>query len=219
LLRDLQTVAGRFLEKFSLELNLGGVLTIGEKTPSSVGVADIVHGFCSQVEIAFKQIEKQNKTGLLFFVDEIDRLPTDCGAATFFKLATEKLARDGWTKTGFICAGITGAIQDMENEHASIFRVFRDILIPRLEPKEVEQILKDGFEKVECSYEASVAKKTVQLCAGFPEPVHIMGSEMLSVDTNQSIDDADFDGSLGIALKVVWSYTLLNKDFTNGYSS
>jgi CHAT domain-containing protein len=26
-------------------------------------------------------------------------------------------------------------------------------------------------------------------------------------------------GSLGIALKVVWSYTLLNEDFTNGYSS
>jgi transposase len=26
-------------------------------------------------------------------------------------------------------------------------------------------------------------------------------------------------GSLGIALKAVWSYTLLNEDFTNGYSS
>jgi hypothetical protein len=28
-----------------------------------------------------------------------------------------------------------------------------------------------------------------------------------------------FSGSLGIALKAVWSYTLLNEDFTNGYSS
>lgn len=203
LLRDLQTVVGRFLEKFSLELNLGGVVTVGQRAPESVSIADIVHGFCSEVEKAFKQIEKKNKTGLLFFIDEVDRLPVDCGAATFFKLATEKLARDGWTRTGFICAGITGAIQDMENEHASIFRVFRDILIPRLEPNEVEQILKDGFDQAGCAYEASVAAKTVKLCAGFPEPVHIMGSEMLSVDTDKNIDDTDFDNAKEKVIKEV----------------
>ena len=193
LLRDLQTVVGRFFEKFSLELNLGGILNVGQKTPKSVSNADIVHGFCGQVETAFRQIEKQKKSGLLFFIDEVDRLPVDSGAATFFKLASEKLARDGWTKTGFICAGITGAIQDMETEHASIFRVFRDIHIPRLEPVEVHQILKDGFEKAGRTFNALVADKTVSLSAGFPEPVHIMGSEMLSVDTDNNIDEEDFN--------------------------
>jgi transposase len=33
------------------------------------------------------------------------------------------------------------------------------------------------------------------------------------------VDLKESEGSLGIALKVVWSYTLLNEDFTNGYSS
>ena len=43
---------------------------------------------------AFKQIDKKGKTGLLFFVDEVDRLPTDCGAATFFKVVTENIHKD-----------------------------------------------------------------------------------------------------------------------------
>lgn len=193
LLRDLQSVVCRFLDKFKLELSLGGILKVGQKTSQQTSIMDIVHGFCNQVERAFEQIKKKKMDGLVFFVDELDRLPVECGAATFFKLATEKLARDGLLQTGFICAGITGAVQKMENEHASIFRVFRDILIPRLDSNEVEQILKDGFEKTERSYDEKVVKKTVDLCSGFPEPVHIMGSEMLSVDEDMEIDEKDFE--------------------------
>lgn len=192
LLRDLESVAGRILKNLKLEITLGGILTVGQKTPEEASIADIVHNFCTQVNKVLGEINNKGKSGLLFFIDEMDRLPPECGAATFFKLTTEKLARDGALKTGFICAGITGAIQEMETEHASIFRVFRDILIPRLEAPEVEQILNDGFRKVGCSYEASIAKKTVALSAGFPEPVHIMGSEMLSVDSDNHIDDQDF---------------------------
>ena len=77
--------------------------------------------------------------------------------------------------------------------HGGIFRVFRDIHIPRLDPDEVEQILKAGFDNAGCTYDARVAKKTVTLCAGFPEPVHIMGSEMLSVDDDKHINEEDFD--------------------------
>ncbi len=200
LLRDLQSTVRNFLDKFTLELNLGGVVNVGQKTPADTSIVDIVHGFCGQVENTFRGIEKQNKTGLLFFIDEVDRLPLDCGIATFFKLVTEKLARDGWTKTGFVCAGITGAVQDMENEHASIFRVFRDILIPRLEPGEIEQILNDGFKNVSCTYEPDVIRRTIELCAGFPEPVHIIGSEMVSVDSDGCIDIADFENA---KLKVI----------------
>lgn len=192
LLRDLESVAGRFLKNLKLELNLGGILTVGQKTPEHVSIADIVHGFCNQVNSVLTQINREGKSGLLFFIDEIDRLSPDCGAATFFKLTTEKLARDGSLRVGFICAGITGAIQEMENEHASIFRVFRDILIPRLEPIEVEQILNDGFSKIGSTYDKSIVDNTVELCSGFPEPVHIMGSEMLSVDNDRHINEEDF---------------------------
>ena len=114
------------------------------------------------------------------------------GVASFLKLSTEKLNRDEITNVAFACSGITGAVQKLENEHASIFRTLRDIPLQRFTELESEEILSNGFRNAGFSYEKSVIKGIYKLAAGFPEPLHIMGSEILSVGYDMHLDTDDF---------------------------
>ena len=70
-------------------------------------------------------------------------------------------------------------------------RSFRDITIPRFDKDETRQILEQGFGKVGKTFDDEVMDEAFALSGGFPEPIHILGSEMLSVDTdgNLTLDD------------------------------
>ncbi|MBN2352560.1 MAG: hypothetical protein JXD23_08325 [Spirochaetales bacterium] len=61
---------------------------------------------------------------MLVFIDELDGIRANSGIAPFFKLVTERLNRESLKNIGFICPGITGAVQKLEEEHAA------DIAVP-----------------------------------------------------------------------------------------
>ncbi len=195
LMRDVQTSAERFFKGLKWELNLGGMLKLAEREANQDSLSDLVAEFCAEATKANEFFKSEGKDGLLFFVDELDRVRPDAGIATFFKLATERLSRENQKNIGFFCAGITGAIQRLEDDHGSIGRVFRDIPIPRFDENETTAIIVSGFKKVGCGYHRTIPMRVIELSAGFPEPVHLLGSEMLSVDSDDYIDHADFDKS------------------------
>ena len=95
----------------------------------------------------------------------------------------------------FFAAGITGAIQNLEKEHGSIYRTFKDVPLPKLEEPEVKQILETGFRTVKCTYDPKVIKSVFSLSAGYPEPAHLLGSQLLKSDSDDHLDVADFDNA------------------------
>lgn len=129
------------------------------------------------------------------FFDELDRVRPDSGVATFFKLSAEKLSRDKVKNIAFFAAGITGAIQNLEEEHASIYRTFKDVPLPKLQESEADEILKTGFNAVKCTYDAEVIKSVFRLSAGYPEPVHLLGSQLLKSDSDNHLDSNDFENA------------------------
>lgn len=195
LLKDLQTKLSKVLKKLNFELDLGGILTISKNEDTNISIAEYVELFYGQVAKAYEEVKKTDKNGILFFIDELDRIPPETGIASFFKLAAEKLNREGLKNIGFICAGITGAVQKLETEHASILRTFRDIPIPRLGLVDSKNILQKGFDSVGYTYEAEIFSSAFQLGAGFPEPIHLLGSEMLSVSNTNKITMNDFNNA------------------------
>lgn len=195
LLKDLQTKLSKILKKMNFELDLGGILTISKNEDTDISIAEYVELFYGQVAKAYEEVKKTDKNGIIFFVDEIDRIPPETGIASFFKLAAEKLNREGLKNIGFICAGITGAVQKLETEHASILRTFRDIPIPRLGLEDSRNILQKGFDSVGYTYEEEIFSSAFHLGAGFPEPIHLLGSEMLSVTDTNKITMNDFDNA------------------------
>jgi Cdc6-like AAA superfamily ATPase len=192
ILKELQTTIGSFISSFKFEFDLGGIIQISKKEVLEKSIADIVNEFCLNIKYAHDKLSKKDKHGIIIFIDELDKMNPQSGIASFLKLSTEKLNRDGITNVAFACSGITGAIQKLETEHASIFRTLRDIPLQRFTEKESEEILANGFSKAGFTYENKVVEEIFKLAGGFPEPLHIIGSEILSVGEDMHLTIEDF---------------------------
>ncbi|MEL4402513.1 ATP-binding protein [Shewanella algae] len=179
--------------KIKIELNICGFVKVAQRDNSISSIGEIVDLFCSELSKAAIKAKEQGKTGVILFFDELDRVKPDSGVATFFKLSAEKLSRDNIKNVAFFAAGITGAIQNLEEEHGSIYRTFKDVPLPRIEKPEVKEILMTGFNAVERTYDEVVIDGTFKLCAGYPEPVHLIGSQILKSDKDGHLDAVDFE--------------------------
>lgn len=192
ILEQLQNKFSKIWDKFNLELDIAGFVKISERDNSISSITSVVNHFCTQVKKAAAKANEKKSNGIILFFDELDRVNSPSGIATFFKLSAERLSRDGVKNVAFFSAGITGAIQNLEEEHGSIYRTFKDVPLPRLEEIEVNDILDKGFTQVQCTYDKSVVKDIYKISAGYPEPVHLLGSQMLKVDSDNKIDHKDF---------------------------
>lgn len=195
ILSQLKNSLENILGKIKLELNVAGILKIGQKDSSVASITEIVDMFCSEISKAAKKASESDKSGIILFFDELDRVQPNSGVATFFKLTAEKLSRDNIKNVAFFAGGITGAIQNLEEEHGSIYRTFKDIPLPRLDKPEVEEILKTGFDAVSCTYEDDVINLVFDICAGYPEPVHLIGSQLLKTDLDDNLSTDDFNNA------------------------
>lgn len=194
-MEELQSVVKSVFSKIKIEINLGGALKVSQRDADARDVTGIVNHFCTEISKVAAKAKEQGKDGILIFVDELDRVNPTSGIATFFKLVIEKLSREKVTNVAFFCAGITGAIQNLEEEHASIYRTFKEVPVPRLEPKETAEILRTGFEKVSCGYDERILSAIHKLAAGYPEPVHLLGSQTLAVDSDDRISTEDVEAA------------------------
>jgi energy-coupling factor transporter ATP-binding protein EcfA2 len=192
LLRELNGILRNLFNQIDLQLNIPGFLEVSQKSGETHSISELVGEFCDRLEKAGQKAKERGRDGVLLFIDELDRVDPESGIGSFFKLTSEKLNRRGAKNVAFFCAGITGAVQNLEKDHASISRTFRDIPIPRLTEEETESILTDGFDAVSMGYDGKVPAMVYSLAAGFPEPVHLLGSEMLSVEKGGKITVEDF---------------------------
>lgn len=195
ILKQLENKFKSVFNGLKLELNIAGILKVGGKDSSVATISEISEKFCSDLTTVSNQAKDKGKSGIILFFDELDRVRPDSGVATFFKLSAEKLSRDKVKNIAFFAAGITGAIQNLEEEHASIYRTFKDVPLPKLQESEADEILKTGFNAVKCTYDAEVIKSVFRLSAGYPEPVHLLGSQLLKSDSDEHLDSNDFENA------------------------
>lgn len=187
----------RILGSVSFEIDLAGFGKLGVDKRNPVNMTQLIEAFVSRIAKVAMEAERNKKDGVLIFIDELDRIKSDSMISSFFKLTSERLAREGVKKVGFICAGITGAVQKLEEEHASILRTFRDVPLPRFEENEAFQILMDGFNiaKHVCTM-TDLSSRAHEVTVGLPEPIHLLGSEILSVNLDGTITEIDFENAI-----------------------
>lgn len=197
ILSKFESTFQKFLSGFKLEIDLAGFGKLGRDKQNPLNMTQLIDEFMSRMAKINQEAQKAKKDGILIFIDELDRIRPDSMIASFFKLTCERMVRDGLKNVAFVCAGITGAVQKLEDEHASILRTFRDVPLPRFEKGEVAEILCDGFAAAKHTQEVSTfPERAWEVTVGLPEPTHLLGSEMLSVDTDGVLKDDDFDGAI-----------------------
>jgi len=197
ILSKFESALKKFLSSFTLEIDLMGFGKLGHDKANPTNMTQLIDQFVSRISKVALESKNNKNDGVLIFIDELDRIQPDSLISSFFKLTSERLARDGLKNIGFICAGITGAVQKLEEEHASILRTFRDAPLPRFDKREGEEILVNGFRKSghKCIMQ-DLGEKSYEVTVGLPEPIHLLGSEMLSVDTDGVLDASDFENAI-----------------------
>ncbi|WP_308130742.1 ATP-binding protein [uncultured Flavobacterium sp.] len=192
LLVDLESTVKKIFASLKFSIDLGGFVQIEKNANGEKSVTDIVNEFVKSLKTIYENVSKKSKDGIIIFIDELDRVSVSSGVSSFFKLVTEKLNRENINNVIFVASGITGAIQKLGSEHASIDRTFRDIPLPLFTEQETKEILVNGFDKIGFTFDESIPSLSYSISSGFPEPIHILGSEMLSVSTDNHICEEDF---------------------------
>lgn len=191
--KELQSSLKNFIQGWNIEFDLGGFVKLSKVDSKDKSVTDFVTEFINQINKVNKEVEKQGKQGIIIFIDELDRIPVKSGLASFLKICTERMTREGVKNVIFMAAGIKGAVQKFEEEHASILRTLRDVPLDRFDEESAKSILKNGFDKVNHSYDDEILSLAFKFSAGFPEPIHLIGSELLAEDQDSHLSIEDFE--------------------------
>jgi hypothetical protein len=177
-------------------------------------IPHVVDQLIDRIEKVSQHVRDHGMNGLLLMVDEVDRVTriaatrdaretVHAGFGSFFKVLSEKLAVRGLKQTAICVCGVEGFLQELKQEHASIERVFRDVPIPPLTDAQAEQIIVSALGRVIADSDEPARRRIVKLSGGYPEPVHLIGSEAFRVDVDDFIDTNDVEAALDQVVKYI----------------
>jgi hypothetical protein len=123
---------------------------------------------------------------------------------------SERLPARGLKQVGNCLCGVEGFLQVLREEHPSVERVFRDVLIPPLTNAQAEEIIKSALDSVRVGRAEQAKRRIVKLSGNYPEPVHLLGSEAFRLDTDSYIDESDVERAIDVVVRHVRANYLRN---------
>jgi len=109
---------------------------------------------------------------VILVFDEFDRLPQR-QVRPFTDLI--KSLSDFGTAATVVLVGVAATIDQLVKDHASIERAIVQVHLPRMEPKEIREILDKGAGRLKMSFEQSARDHVTNLSQGLPHYTHLVG--------------------------------------------
>jgi hypothetical protein len=166
-----------------------GLLSL-PRAEDTVG-SEVVNAFAGALEHAASVGKDKGFNGVCVLLDEIDRLFAQVPLAPFFKAVTEKLRMDRCGNISFIAAGVTGTITALIGQHPSAGRIFENIELQRMEPKELAEVIDTALAGTGTSIDMQTRNRIIALSDRFPTPVHLLGYHAFKYDEDDIIDLSD----------------------------
>ncbi|MCR9218456.1 MAG: ATP-binding protein, partial [bacterium] len=110
--------------------------------------------------------------GSVFVFDEFDRMPR-AAIKPFTDLI--KALSDYSIDCTIILVGVSETIDDLLADHESISRAIVQVHMPRMEPKELREILEKAQQALGVQFDDLSSKRIVQLSQGLPHYTHLLG--------------------------------------------
>ena len=108
----------------------------------------------------------------VFVFDEFDRLPA--GEARKFTDLMKTLS-DLDIDSTLVLVGVSGTIDELLADHASVSRCVLQVRMPRMQPDELRAILTTGEKRLGMWFETSAANRIVRMSQGLPHYTHLTG--------------------------------------------
>jgi Cdc6-like AAA superfamily ATPase len=106
-------------------------------------------------------------------IDEFDRIANE--AVKREMADTIKMMSDYQARATLLLVGVADSVDELIQEHRSIERALLQIHMPRMERGELEEIIRNGLERLTMTIDAKALKEIVSLAKGLPYFVHLLG--------------------------------------------
>lgn len=126
--------------------------------------ANIILEIVSKFEIKLRPV---------FVFDEFDRIVDE---PSRLKLAeTIKLLSDEAPRVTIMVVGVAKTVRGLISDHESIKRAIRQVLMPRMTPEEIRDIVRIRLDRAGIGIDEEAMKSIVWLAHGMPSSAHLLG--------------------------------------------
>ena len=189
---NFRSIVGDFVRAWKPKVSAFGI-SVDAQSDSST---DIGREFVRTVSNLWSAI-KDDCDGMIFIIDEIDTVAETSGIASFLKVTTEELVDAGLDRFAFYLVGVTGAMQKLMSDHPSIGRVFENVELRPMSHSESRDVIERTLQSSPSSRNIRVSDESmnwvVDTAGGFPEIIHRLCYEAFENDTDNILDQQDFD--------------------------
>lgn len=114
---------------------------------------------------------------VLFVIDELDRMVSTAGLASFLKAASSDSLK-------FVMVGIASNVSELLSDHQSLERQLLPVRVPLMTPTELGQIVVKAQrhlnnEGVDITFSEGAITRLASVASGFPWFVHVLGQQCL----------------------------------------
>lgn len=134
--------------------------------------------------------------GGIFIIDEFDRAVNRC-SSEFTDLI--KSLSDFSIDCTVILVGVSDTIDALIADHASIRRALIQVMLPRMEAKEIHEILAKAQQSLKVTFSSAAEGLIVHVSQGFPHYAHLLGRESVRLAArrrSRNIERQDAIGAL-----------------------
>jgi Cdc6-like AAA superfamily ATPase len=109
---------------------------------------------------------------MVIVIDEYDRLDDD--NALSLMADTIKALSDHTVATKLVLVGVSDSIEQLIGEHESVRRALEEVAMPRMERKEIAELIIDGYREVDMRIDDPALGRIARLAEGLPTYAHAL---------------------------------------------
>lgn len=128
--------------------------------------------------------------GAVYIIDEFDRAAHKA-SKNFTDLM--KALSDFGVECTVILVGVAETIDALMSDHASISRALVQVLLPRMRPEELREILTKAEESLKIKFSVEAASLIVNLSQGLPHYTHLLGLHSVRMSAARQMDQIERD--------------------------
>ena len=152
--------------------------------PSTKERVSLVEAFGLSEPLTVNDVRRvlTNIPGAVFIIDEFDRAAKKT-SKDFTDLI--KALSDFAIDCTIVLVGVSGTIDQLISDHASIGRAISQIFLRRMTPKELREILMNAEKSLTITFSEEAAKLIVHVSQGLPHYTHLIGLHATRIAVSQ----------------------------------
>jgi len=140
---------------------------------------------------------------IVLIFDEFDRLSDS--SLKRLMAETIKVLSDHAVRVTIVLVGVADNIDELLGEHESVGRNIVQIQMPRMQPSQLEQILRKGEQRLGVSFTGDTVATITSLSQGFPSYTHLLGLHSVkeaATDGTRIIESAHAERAIAKAVEL-----------------